>query len=58
MPDANPAVPATAESVRDFGEHPLLDRIRARVPSAPPWVTVGIGTTPPSSSRNAGRSTS
>ena len=43
MPDANPAVPATAESVRDLGEHRLLDRIRARVPPAPPWVAVGIG---------------
>ena len=30
-------------SVAELGEHALLERIRARVPAAPPWVTVGVG---------------
>ena len=29
--------------VAELGEHGVLERIRARVPPAPPWVTVGIG---------------
>ena len=43
MPDARPATPTAIESVRDVGEHRLLDRIRSRVPPVPPWVAVGIG---------------
>lgn len=34
--------PSTSR-VADLGEHALIERIRARVPPAPPWVAVGIG---------------
>ncbi len=30
-------------SVGEFGERALIERIRARIPSPPPWVIVGIG---------------
>ena len=30
-------------SIAELGEHALLERIRARVPAPPPWVTVGVG---------------
>jgi thiamine-monophosphate kinase len=39
---ASPAAPLPA-SVSDLGEHALIARLRARVPPAAPWVTVGIG---------------
>jgi thiamine-monophosphate kinase len=31
------------QTVADLGEHALIERIRARVPAAPPWVTIGLG---------------
>jgi thiamine-monophosphate kinase len=30
-------------TVADLGERALIERIRTRVPPAPPWVTIGIG---------------
>jgi thiamine-monophosphate kinase len=30
-------------TVGEFGERALIERIRARIPAAPPWVIVGIG---------------
>lgn len=30
-------------TVADFGEHAIIDRIRARIPPTPPFVVVGIG---------------
>jgi thiamine-monophosphate kinase len=33
----------THATVADLGERAIIDRIRARVPAAPAWVTVGIG---------------
>jgi len=32
-----------SQSVADLGEHALIARLRARVPTAPSWVTLGIG---------------
>lgn len=32
-----------SRTVSEFGEHALIARIRARIPSPPPWVIVGIG---------------
>jgi thiamine-monophosphate kinase len=33
----------TRQTVAEIGEHALIERLRARVPAAPPWVTLGIG---------------
>jgi thiamine-monophosphate kinase len=32
-----------SQSIADLGEHALIARLRARVPAAPSWVTIGIG---------------
>jgi thiamine-monophosphate kinase len=34
---------STPSSVADVGEHALIARVRARVPPAPDWVTIGLG---------------
>lgn len=35
--------PASAHTVAAIGERGLVDRIRARLPAAPPWVVHGVG---------------
>ena len=35
--------PASAHTVATIGERGLVDRIRARLPAAPPWVVHGVG---------------
>ena len=36
-------LPHSHPLISDLGEHALIERIRARVPAAPAWVTIGIG---------------
>jgi len=43
MPGSAGMATSAPRTVADLGEHALLDRLRARVPPAPPWVTLGIG---------------
>jgi thiamine-monophosphate kinase len=34
---------APGPTIAELGEHAIIDRIRARVPPAPSWVTIGMG---------------
>jgi len=43
MTAASPVPAGDSSTVGDTGEAALLERIRARIPPAPPWLVVGIG---------------
>jgi thiamine-monophosphate kinase len=43
MPGSAGSPPGAPSTIGGLGERAILDRIRARVPPAPPWVVAGIG---------------